>query len=1045
MSLTSIAIKKPPLIVVIFTVLGLLGVASYFSIGYELLPKMSKQVITISTSYPGAAPSEVENAVTKEVEDAVSSLEKLDNIKSQSFEGMSKVIVEFKSDVDINQAMQDAQRKVDGIAADLPEDAKDPEISKFSVDEAPIMKMSVSAKTESRRLFEIVEQRIVPILSKLSGVANVGMMGGEERQIRVNIDRKKLESFQLDAQQVFKAIESSNLDFPAGSVKNETSEITIRLAGKFKNTRDIEDVVITNVDGRAIYVKDVAVVIDGIKETETISRYNANTAIGLLMYKQTDANAVQVSEQVQEEVKKLEKEYANEDLKFAIAQDSSEFTLAAAEAVNHDLVLAIILVALVMLVFLHSMRNAIIVMVAIPASLVSTYIAIYAFGFTFNLMTLLALSLVIGILVDDSIVVLENIQRHMEMGKDKRKAALEGREEIGFTAMSITLVDVVVFLPITMVDGMISDILRQFSLVVVVSTLMSLFVCFTLTPLLVSRYGKLTHPSKKKLGGRIILWVEKKIENLTQSYTSLLKWSLSHKRWVLITAIALMAGSFSLVGGGFIGNEFVNMGDRGELVVKVELPKDATIQQTNLKTQEVEQYILTKPEVISVFSSMGKSDNQFAQQGERHLAEVSIKLVDKGKRDFSTEQFSQVLRKELEQRIEGAKITTSQVDIMGSTSEAPIQLVLNGSNVDELLVYADTVLARMKTVPGTTSQKISIENNKPEISVKIDKEKMTALGLRMDQVGSVLNLAFNGNSDTKLTQGQYDYDITVKLDAFNRQSADELRQLTFSNSQGEMIRLEQFADIERTIGPAKLERKDRMSSVTVSCEVAGRPQGTVGAEIQALVEKDPLPAGMTISYEGNMKQQAEAFGSLGLALIASIIFVYLIMVALYNSYIYPFVVLFSIPVAVVGALLALAMNMQSLNIFSILGIIMLIGLVAKNAILLVDYTNQLKAQGMPTKDALMESGRTRLRPILMTTIAMVIGMLPLALASGAGAEWKNGMAWALIGGLTSSMLLTLVVVPVVYVIIDKIQVWATRKKIKEGPADAEVLPLPANS
>ncbi len=1034
MSLTALSIKRPTLIVVIFAVLGLLGIASYFSIGYELLPKMSKQVITIRTSYPGAAPTEVENSVTKKVEDAISSLEKLDNIKSQSLEGNSKVIVEFKADVDINQAMEDAQRKVNGIAADLPEDAKDPVISKFSVDEAPIMKMSVTAKSDNRQLYEIVKQRIVPILSKLEGVANVGMMGGEERQIRVNIDRKKIESFGLDAQQVLKAIESSNLDFPAGSVKNESTETTIRLAGKFKDTKDIEDVVITNRDGRAIYLKDVATVIDGIKETETISRYNANTAIGLLMYKQTDANAVQVSEQVQKEIKKLEKEYASSGLKFAIAQDSSEFTLKAAEAVNHDLVLAIVLVALVMLVFLHSMRNAIIVMIAIPASLVSTYIAIYAFGFTFNLMTLLALSLVIGILVDDSIVVLENIQRHMEMGKDKRKAALEGRQEIGFTAMSITMVDVVVFLPITMVDGMIADILRQFSLVVVTSTLMSLFVCFTLTPLLVSRFGKLTHPSPKKIGGRIILWIEKKIEKLIENYTSLLKWSLSHKRWVLIITIGLLVGSFSLVGGGFIGNEFVNMGDRGELVVKVELPKDATIQQTNLKTQEVEQYILSKPEVVNVFSSMGKSDNKFAAQGERHLAEISIKLVDKSERSISTEKFSQILKKELEQSIEGAKITTSQVDIMGSTSEAPIQLVLNGNNIDELLGYADTILAKMKTVPGTSSQKISIENNKPEVSVKIDKEKMMSLGLRMDQVGSVIQLAFSGNSDTKLTQGQYDYDITVKLDAFNRQSVDELKQLSFVNAAGQTIRLDQFAQIERTIGPAKLERKDRISSVTVSTEVVGRPQGTVGAEIKALVGKDPLPAGMSISYEGNMKQQADAFGSLGMALIASIIFVYLIMVALYNSYIYPFVVLFSIPVAMVGALLALALTMQSLNIFSILGIIMLVGLVAKNAILLVDYTNHLKEKGYKVKEALIESGRTRLRPILMTTIAMVIGMLPLALASGAGAEWKNGMAWALIGGLTSSMLLTLVVVPVIYLIIDKIKLKFSGKKVKNAAA-----------
>jgi len=1040
MSLTSLSIKRPTLIVVIFTVLGLGGLVSYFSIGYELLPKMSKQLITITTIYPGAAPSEVENSVTKEVEDAVSSLEKLDNIKSQSLEGVSRVVVEFKADANINQLMQDAQRKLDGIAADLPDDAESPEISKFSTDDAPVMKLAVTAKSESRELYDIVKQRIVPLLSKLNGVANVGLMGGEERQIRVNIDRNKLEAFGLDAQYVLKAIQSSNLDFPAGSVKSEASETTIRLAGKFKNVKDIEDVVITSREGRSVFVKDVAAVIDGTRETETISRYNATGAMGLLIYKQTDANAVEVSEQVLAETEKLEKEYAGKGLDFSIAQDTSEFTLKAAEAVNHDLMLAIVLVALVMLVFLHSMRNAVIVMVAIPASLVTTYIAIYAFGFTFNLMTLLALSLVIGILVDDSIVVLENIQRHMEMGKDKRKAALDGRNEIGFTAMSITLVDVVVFLPLAMVDGLIGNILRQFSAVVVVSTLMSLFVCFTLTPLLVSRYGKLTHPSRKKIGGRIILWIEKRIERLTKSYTSLLQWSLGHKRWVLLTTLGLLFGSFALVGGGFIGKEFVNMGDRGELVINLELPKDATIEQTNLKTQEAEQYILSKPEVVNVFSSMGKSNNKLSQQGERYKAELGITMVDKSKRSVNSEQFSAILKKELEERIEGAKITTSQVDMMGNTSEAPIQLVLYGNNIDELLSYADTVLAKMKAVPGTTAQKISIENDKPEISVKVDKEKMMALGLRMDEVGSIINLAFSGNSDAKLTEGRYEYDITVKLDAAERQSADELKQLSFVNAAGETIRLGQFAEIERTIGPAKLERKDRISSVTISCEVTGRPQGTVGAEIQASVETDPLPEGMTISYEGNMKQQADAFGSLGMALIASIIFVYLIMVALYNSYIYPFVVLFSIPVAMVGALLALALTMQSLNIFTILGIIMLIGLVAKNAILLVDYTNQLKEKGMNTKDALLESGRTRLRPILMTTIAMVIGMLPLALASGAGAEWKNGMAWALIGGLTSSMLLTLVVVPVMYVIIDKFKDRFAKKSGNKKQEQANFTP-----
>jgi HAE1 family hydrophobic/amphiphilic exporter-1 len=1021
MSITQLSINRPTLIVVIFTVLALLGITSYFSIGYELLPKMSKSMITISTSYPGASPSDVENSVTKKVEDAISSLEKIDGIKSQSLEGSSNVIIELKSTVDLSEAMQDAQRKINAIASKLPEDSKDPVISKFSVDEAPIMKLSITALTDNRELYDIVKQRIVPMLSKLEGVANVGILGGEERQISVNVDRKKIESFGLDISQVLYAVENANVDFPAGAVKSADQEITIRLAGKFKNADDIANVAITSRNGQSIYLKDVAAVVDGTKETESISRYNANTAIGLLIYKQTDANAVEISEQVRAEMKNVEQKFAKNSLKFFVAQDSSEFTLQSAEAVNHDLILAIFLVALVMLVFLHSFRNAIIVMIAIPASLVTTFIAIHLFGYTFNLMTLLALSLVVGILVDDSIVVLENIERHLEMGKDKRTAALEGRKEIGFTALSITLVDVAVFLPITMVEGMIADILRQFSTVVVVSTLMSLFVSFTLTPLLVSRFGKLTHPNPKKVGGKIILTIEKYINRLGENYSALLKWSLFHKRWVLIITMTLLVGSFSLVKLGFIGNEFVNMGDRGELVVNVEMPKQATIQQTNLKTQEIEQYLLSKPVVVNVFSTIGKSENQFSAQGSKDVAEISVKLIDKTRRAFSTEQFSQQIKKELQERIEGAKIKISNVDIMGSTSEAPIQLVLNGSDMDQLLLFADTVYARMRTVPGSADQKISIENNKPEVSVKIDKGKMHSFGLTNAQVGGVLKLAFNGDKESKLLQGPYEYDINVKLDAFNRESIDELKQLTFKNSLNQNIRLDQFAVIEKSIGPAMLERKDRISSVTVSSQVVGRPQGTVGAEIKALMDANPMPDGITVSYEGNMKQQAEAFGSLGYALIASIIFVYLIMVALYNSYVYPFVVLFSIPVAMVGALLALAMTLQSLNIFSILGIIMLVGLVAKNAILLVDFTNQLKEKGYHVIDALLESGRIRLRPILMTTIAMVIGMLPLALAKGAGAEWKNGMAWALIGGLTSSMLLTLVVVPVVYVIIDRVK------------------------
>ncbi|MFZ4426900.1 MAG: efflux RND transporter permease subunit [Saprospiraceae bacterium] len=1053
MSITEIAIKRPSLIIVFFTVLTVLGLISYSRLSYELIPKFDAPLVFISTVYPGASPGEVENNVTKKIEDAVSSLEGITSIRSTSFESVSTVVLEFKQGTDVNISLQDAQRKLSAAESTLPEDADAPVLSKFSSGEFPIMNIGATGNLPPTQLYDLLKQRVKPVLSRVDGVGQITLVGGQEREIKVLVNGDKLQNYGVSLLQLVQAVQQANLEFPTGKIKSEDSQILVRLSGKLLDLDDLRQLVIANSPrtGSPVRIADVAEIRDEPKEATDISRVNGISSIGVIVQKQTDANAVAVSEGIKKEMSILEDQYKAEGLKFKIASNASDFTLEAVDAVVHDIGLAVILVALVMLVFLHSLRNSLIVMVAIPASLVATFIGMYIFGFTLNLMTLLAMSLVIGILVDDSIVVLENIYRHLEMGKNRRKAALDGRNEIGFTALSITLVDVVVFVPLALSGGIVGNIMSQFAWVVVFSTLMSLLVSFTVTPMLASRFSKLEHLSNRNFFGIFFIGFERMLDRLTERYGKIVEWSLNHKFIVMLSTLALFFGSFSLVGGGYIGTAFFNQSDQGEFIMKLELPKDATLKETNLAAQGAEQIIKQKPEVINVFSTIGRTTGLLSQSTP-YLAEINVKMVPKEERTDRADVYAQRIRDELERSLPGVKVSTSQVSFFGGADEAPIQIIASSTDLDKAMAYARVIEEEVKKTPGTVAVELSVEEGNPELKVNIDRDKMAELGLNLQIVGATMQTAYSGNTKAKFRDGAFEYDINILLDDFDRKSLNDVAQLTFMNTRGEEIRLEQFATITQTTGPSKLERKDRVSSVTVNSQVIGRPTGTIGEEIKARLAENPPPAGVTIAYDGELKFQAEGFGALGIAFGAAILFVYLIMVALYDNWVYPFVVLFSIPVAIVGALLAMALAMQTLDIFSIVGIIMLVGLVGKNAILLVDFANQLKEEGKSTYDALVESGKIRLRPILMTTIAMVFGMLPIALAKGAGAEWKNGLAWALVGGLTSSMILTLVVVPVAYYIVDAIgyRLARLRKKsdnytplrgpgrvIKAQPADFE--------
>ena len=1029
MNIAELAIKRPSLIVVIFAVLTFLGVVSYFSLNYELLPKYSEPVLVIVTAYPGASPGEVENSVTKKIEDAVSSLESIDNIQSTSYEGMSVVVMIFTHGANMDRALENATRKVNNIRYLFPKDVMPPVINNFSFDDIPIMRIGVTATIPPSEIHDLVRNKIKPMISTISGISQVDVIGGEEREIRINVDNEKLKARGLSILQVTQAIRTANMEFPTGKIKDQSQEVIIRLSGKFTSLDDLRNLVLaTGSDGSPVRLMDVAEVQDAHKEVTSISRINGQNSVGLLIYKQPDGNEVEISEKVHESINRIEEIYKSQGVRFAVANDTSEFTLTSANAVMKDLLLAISLVALVMLVFLHSLRNSFIVLVAIPASLISVFTAMSIFNFSLNIISLVAMSLVIGILVDDSIVVLENIYRHIEQGKDRRKAALDGRNEINYTALSITLVDVVVFLPIAVISSMISGLLRQFALVVVFSTLLSLFVSFTITPLLASRLARREHFRKGSVFGRITEWFEQMMASFTNGYSQIIGWSLRHKTVVLAGTTVLFLASVSLVTAGFIGTEFVSMGDRGEVIIQMELPKNASIEQTNQMTLQAEKYLMNQPEVTGIFTSVGSSTSFFASWASAYQSEIHVKMVEKEQRKLTSEQFALNMKKDLMNRLPGVKVRSSIVSLVGTSDLEPIQIVLAGPELDTLTRWSEKVMAEVKKVPGTYEVKLSVETGNPEIDIRIDKDKMADLGLSTAEVGMTLQNAFSGNTDAKFREGDMEYNINVVLDQFDRNSINDIAGLSFINGQVQQIRLKQFATIVPSSGTTMLQRYNRVPSVTVRSQVIGRPVGSVGEDVMKRVNALELPDEVIIIPEGDMKYQAEAFGSLGIAFLASILFVYLIMVALYNSYIYPFVVLFSIPLAIIGALLALGLTMQSLTIFSILGIIMLVGLVGKNAILLVDFTTQMKKEGHGTREALLLAGRVRMRPILMTTFSMIFGMLPIALATGAGSEWKNGLAWALIGGLTSSLFLTLIVVPVVYYIFDLMKLKIRRKR-----------------
>lgn len=1016
MTLSELSIKRPITVIVLFLVIAILGVLGYSSLQAELMPKFTPPSMNVQVVYPGASPTEVESSLTRKLEDALSSLQGIESMRSFSFEGMSMVFVSFTYGTDIDKAISDAQNKIDSKKAALPSSILAPMINKITVDEKSVMRLSVTSSLEPQEFSDFVERNVIPELLRIPGMAKVDAVGERPREIQVNLDMEAMRALGIAPVQVMGAIRAANLDFPTGSLRNDRTHTILRLSGKLQGVDEIRNLVLLTLPtGTQIRLSDIAEVTASAKDANKLARVDGKEAVLLNIFKQGDANAIDLSNRVATACEALENSHADIQLSLNTISDTSTFTRASIRSVFTDLLLAILLVTLVILVFLHNGRDALIVMLVVPLSIIGTFIGMKLFHFTLNMMSLLGLSVVIGVLVDDAIVVVENVYRHIEMGKKSVEATVDAMREIGFTVVTITLVLVVVFLPIALTNSLVSDIMRQFCGVIIFAILFSLLSALTLVPLLTSRFGKLEVLRRDRLWGRWMLGFEKAVRAFGEWVARILRWSLGHKRWVGAVVLAVTVLVCALFPAGFIGFEFMPDVDQSEFSVLLEMPKDISMEESSKLVARAETWLLEQPEITEVASMIGLTNsNSESSAGAPYLAELSVKMVPPSARRLSVNPYIARLRPQLSDYLVDAKVRMFAAAIHGAANSADIDYVISGTQSDSVALFSEYALTALRGTPGTVQPQLSSGTGMPEVEISVDREKMSALGLGLDNVGLTLQMVFQGNTSLKYVENDYDYDIDIRADRFYRESIDDVAGLTFVNAQGSRITLDQFADIRLGTGPNRLERYNRNPSVSISANVVGRSAGAVSGEFLSKVSDKARSMGVTLTPVGDMKSMAESMRVMTVALLLSLILMYLAMVVLYNNWVDPLVVMVSIPFSVLGAILALALSGTSLNIYAMLGLVMLVGLVAKNAILLVDFANEQLRAGHGMDESLVAAVRLRTRPILMTALSTIIGMIPVAVASGSSAELRNGIGWVIIGGMTVSTLLTLVVVPVVF-------------------------------
>ncbi|NHC04598.1 efflux RND transporter permease subunit [Acinetobacter sp. 187] len=1029
---TRISVKYPVFTIMMMFCLMVLGFASWQRMGVEEFPDVDFPFVVIYTNYPGASPETVESEITKKMEDQINTISGLKQVVSQSSEGLSTIIAEFNLEVPSTLAAQDVRDKIAPVTAEFRDEIQDPIVERYDPTASAVMSVVFESKNMSlRELSSYLDQRIVPQLRTVTGVGTVNLLGDSQRQIRIEVEPQKLQSFGIGVDQVINTLKGENIEVPGGTLKQSASELVVEIKSRVIHPQSFGDLIVATKNGVPIYLKQVANIQDSQAELESSAYIDGKTAVAVDILRSSDSNVIDVVDASYKTLDKI-KQQLPEGTTLKVVVDTSKGIRASIKDVARTIVEGGVLAVIIVLLFLGSFRSTAITGLTLPIALLGTLTFVWIFGFTINMMTLLALSLSIGLLIDDAIVVRENIVRHADMGKDHVTAALDGTKEIGLAVLATTLTIVAVFLPVAFMGGIIGRFFYQFGVTVSTAVLISMFVSFTLDPMLSAHWAEKKKDPNQKPNAikRFFNAISNKLDSLSHVYEKLLRLALRFRLITLAIAIASLFGALAL--SKLIGTEFVPVPDKGEIRIKFETPVDASLEYSQAKLKQVDQIIRQQPHVLSTYGVI----NGVTDRGKNHVS-IRVRVTTRQERSETLSELNNQFRERLKS-VAGITVTSvASADETVSGGQKPVMISIKGPDLDELQKISDRFMAEISKVDGIVDLESSLKEPKPTLEVHINRILANDLGLSVNQVANVIRPLLAGDDVTtwKDEKGET-YDVNLRLTENKRTLPSDIQNLNITsqkmdaNNQPILIPLSSIATLDENLGASQINRRDLAREVLVEANTSGRPAGDIGKDITALQEKFEMPVGYSFDTQGSNADMAESAGYALTAITLSIVFIYIVLGSQFNSFIHPAAIMASLPLSLIGVFLALFLFNSTMNLFSIIGIIMLMGLVTKNAILLIDFIKKAMDRGESRFDAIIAAGMTRLRPILMTTSAMVMGMVPLALGLGEGGEQSAPMAHAVIGGVITSTLLTLVVVPVIFTYLDDFKNFMMRQTRK---------------
>ncbi|HTL51939.1 MAG TPA: efflux RND transporter permease subunit [Planctomycetota bacterium] len=1027
MTLSDIAINRPVFTTMVILAIVVFGVVSYGEVGVDLFPRVELPVITIVTVLPGADPETIENTVTDPIEESVSSISGIKHLRSVSTDGVSQVILEFELEKKIDVAYQEVVAKIGAVHSQLPRDVEDPVVEKFDVDAAPVLALAISSNMPIQDLTRICDRNIKDRLQKVHSVGQVKLVGGRRRKIWLVLNREQLAGYGLTVTDVEQALVRQHVELPGGRLDTGPAEMIVKTKAEYQTAAEIGALNLVDRNGTSIRLDQVGHVEDGMEEERSSAHLSGRSAVSLIIQRQSGTNTVEVAEAVKHEVDRLRGEWADRGVKIEIAQDLSVFIERSIEEVHFHILFGGGLAIIIVFLFLRNLRSTMISSLVIPTAVIGTFILMNILGFTQNMMTLLALSLSIGLLIDDAIVVQENIMRHVEEGMAPREAASFATREITLAVLATTMSVVAVFVPVAFMKGIVGRFFYQFGLTVTFAVLISMFVSFTLDPMLSSRI--LRAPKK----GPIYRFSEGIFEFIERVYQGLLRFAMRFRWVVILVAI----GTFFAAGyvAKFIKSEFLPQEDRSEFNVTVRGPLGSTLASTQATLEILRTRIESQPFTAFTFATIGTGSLQRVNEGALY-----VKLKPKEERTVNQVEAMNWVRSHMSD-LQDVQLSVDPVQAVGNgVKNKQLMYEVRGDDFDELKRLSRTLIDRMKDTPGFIEVESSLEEGRPEIDIHVDREKAADRGVDPATIAAAINALVGGDNVAKFRAQGERYDIAVRLQENERNKIADIGLVQVPGRNGQLVSLRDVAHVQETSGVLQIDRNDRARQVTVMANLDAKllVLGDAITKVNGFTQQMKLPPGYVVNAAGQAENFKESFGYLIFALLMAVVIVYMVLASQFESFAHPFTIMLSLPLSVIGALGALALFQMTMSIFTMIGIIMLMGLVTKNAILLVDYTNTLRHRdGMDRLSAILKAGPVRLRPILMTTLAMIFGMLPIALGTGSGSESRAPMAVAVIGGLTTSTLLTLIVVPVVYSLVDdfvnprqwRLVQWMTKKKI----------------